>query len=66
MEKFASPCISICKMSAKTGFCEGCFRTRDEISRWQTADYQEQINIVSELQERRKYCIGIVRGRSST
>jgi predicted Fe-S protein YdhL (DUF1289 family) len=29
-----SPCISICRMDAATGFCEGCFRTLDEIADW--------------------------------
>ena len=29
-----SPCISICRMDADTGFCEGCFRTLDEIAAW--------------------------------
>jgi predicted Fe-S protein YdhL (DUF1289 family) len=29
-----SPCISVCRMSADTGLCEGCFRTLGEISAW--------------------------------
>lgn len=29
-----SPCISICRMNARTDLCEGCFRTRDEIAAW--------------------------------
>lgn len=33
-----SPCISICRMSARTELCEGCFRTRDEIAAWGSAD----------------------------
>ena len=32
-----SPCISICRMNATTGLCEGCFRTRDEIAGWSGA-----------------------------
>ena len=30
----SSPCISVCRMSASSGLCEGCFRTRDEIAGW--------------------------------
>lgn len=30
----SSPCISVCRMSEKTGLCEGCFRTLDEITGW--------------------------------
>ena len=33
-----SPCISICRMNVKTGLCEGCFRTGDEIAAWSGAD----------------------------
>ena len=29
-----SPCISVCRMSADTGLCEGCFRTLEEIAAW--------------------------------
>lgn len=29
-----SPCISICRMNARTDLCEGCFRTRGEIADW--------------------------------
>jgi prolyl-tRNA editing enzyme YbaK/EbsC (Cys-tRNA(Pro) deacylase)/predicted Fe-S protein YdhL (DUF1289 family) len=32
--QLASPCISVCRMHAVTGLCEGCFRTRDEIAAW--------------------------------
>ena len=32
-----SPCISICRMSAANGLCEGCFRTGDEIAAWSQA-----------------------------
>ena len=33
-ERISSPCISVCRMSEKTGLCEGCFRTLDEITGW--------------------------------
>ncbi|MDB5930999.1 MAG: YbaK/prolyl-tRNA synthetase associated region [Polaromonas sp.] len=33
----ASPCISICRMSAASHLCEGCFRSRDEIAGWSRA-----------------------------
>ncbi|WP_345812624.1 DUF1289 domain-containing protein [Paraburkholderia sp. PREW-6R] len=29
-----SPCISVCRMDASTGWCEGCLRTIDEIAGW--------------------------------
>ncbi|MBA4327703.1 MAG: hypothetical protein C0428_05700 [Polaromonas sp.] len=33
-ENIPSPCISVCRMSSLTGWCEGCFRSRDEIAGW--------------------------------
>lgn len=29
-----SPCISVCRINAESGMCEGCFRTLGEISAW--------------------------------
>jgi prolyl-tRNA editing enzyme YbaK/EbsC (Cys-tRNA(Pro) deacylase)/predicted Fe-S protein YdhL (DUF1289 family) len=29
-----SPCISVCRINADSGMCEGCFRTLGEISGW--------------------------------
>lgn len=29
-----SPCILVCSMDDKTGYCFGCGRTRDEIAGW--------------------------------
>ena len=37
-ENLPSPCISVCRMDAATGWCEGCFRTLDEIAAWSRTD----------------------------
>ncbi|MEC5409429.1 DUF1289 domain-containing protein [Paraburkholderia sp. MPAMCS5] len=29
-----SPCIDLCAFDGKTGFCTGCYRTRDEARGW--------------------------------
>ena len=34
----ASPCTSVCRMDARTGWCEGCLRTIDEIAVWSNLD----------------------------
>lgn len=31
-----SPCVSVCRMDAITGLCEGCLRSLDEIAAWST------------------------------
>ena len=37
-EPVPSPCVSVCRMDAATGWCEGCFRTLDEIAEWSALD----------------------------
>jgi uncharacterized protein len=33
-ENVPSPCISVCVMDAKSGLCQGCWRTLSEIAAW--------------------------------
>jgi prolyl-tRNA editing enzyme YbaK/EbsC (Cys-tRNA(Pro) deacylase)/predicted Fe-S protein YdhL (DUF1289 family) len=33
-----SPCISVCRMNKATDWCDGCFRTIDEIRQWSKSD----------------------------
>jgi predicted Fe-S protein YdhL (DUF1289 family) len=33
-ENIPTPCISVCRVNADDGLCEGCFRTLGEISAW--------------------------------
>ncbi|HEV7855963.1 MAG TPA: DUF1289 domain-containing protein [Herminiimonas sp.] len=37
-ERLPSPCIGVCQMNTKTKFCDGCFRTLDEIAEWGAID----------------------------
>lgn len=38
IDNVPSPCISVCRMSPTTGWCEGCYRSIDEIRQWSRAD----------------------------
>jgi len=29
-----SPCVSVCRMDASSGLCEGCWRSLEEIAGW--------------------------------
>lgn len=49
----SSPCINLCKMDAATGFCQGCFRTLDEIAAWSRLDDAKQISILAAVAQRR-------------
>ncbi|MDQ6680605.1 MAG: DUF1289 domain-containing protein [Pseudomonadota bacterium] len=33
-DRIPSPCVSVCRIDARTGLCEGCYRTLREISGW--------------------------------
>ena len=33
-----SPCVSVCCLNAEHTYCEGCFRTLDDIRIWAQAD----------------------------
>ena len=47
-----SPCILVCSIDMKTGYCFGCGRTRDEISGWMTYTDQERTDIMAGLEAR--------------
>jgi predicted Fe-S protein YdhL (DUF1289 family) len=47
-----SPCISVCRMDAVTGLCEGCLRTLDEIASWGMASEQQRRALWQQLVQR--------------
>ena len=44
-----SPCTNVCRIERRSGFCEGCRRTVDEITRWPLASEGEQLAILAAL-----------------
>jgi predicted Fe-S protein YdhL (DUF1289 family) len=48
-----SPCINVCRMSAETGWCEGCFRTIDEIACWSGATREDKLAVLARLDARK-------------
>lgn len=49
-----SPCISVCKMDARSGWCEGCLRTLDEIAAWSVMDDAQKLAVWRLLAQRRE------------
>ena len=49
-----SPCTSVCKMDERTGWCEGCLRTIDEIARWSVLDEAAKRAVCAALVLRRE------------
>ena len=47
-----SPCISVCRMDAVTGLCEGCFRTLDEVAAWGMMPDEEKRAVWKRLVQR--------------
>jgi len=49
-----SPCISVCVLDDDTGFCKGCWRTRDEVAIWSRVDNVTRLEILERLRQRRR------------
>ena len=49
-----SPCNSVCRMNPRTGWCEGCFRTIEEIASWSRMEDDEKRAVWALLQQRRE------------
>jgi predicted Fe-S protein YdhL (DUF1289 family) len=56
-----SPCISICELDEESGYCRGCWRTRDEIASWSRASSEQRLAILKKLHERRDLARGVTR-----
>ena len=52
MKNLPSPCVSICKLNKSTGFCEGCYRTENEIALWTSMNNDERLSLLPILRER--------------
>jgi uncharacterized protein len=48
-----SPCKAICVLDPDTGWCKGCWRTMDEISRWMLYSPEEKLAMLRRIGERR-------------
>jgi len=54
-----SPCISVCQLDEETGYCTGCWRTRDEIAAWGKASPETRLQILEKLHARRDRARGV-------
>jgi predicted Fe-S protein YdhL (DUF1289 family) len=48
-----SPCVGVCAMDDLTNFCQGCYRTLEEIQQWWDLD-NVQKKIVVEVASQRE------------
>ncbi|OMI17200.1 MULTISPECIES: DUF1289 domain-containing protein [Leptospira] len=49
-----SPCNKICIMDSESGYCQGCFRTIDEIGNWSRYSDAERENLFLKLKVRKE------------
>jgi predicted Fe-S protein YdhL (DUF1289 family) len=47
-----TPCILVCSIDMKTGYCFGCRRTREEIGEWTLYSSEERSQIMKALPAR--------------
>ena len=48
-----SPCVSVCRIDAASGWCEGCQRTLEEIAGWGTMTDEARLAVWSRIRARR-------------
>jgi predicted Fe-S protein YdhL (DUF1289 family) len=48
-----SPCIDVCRMNPRSGLCEGCFRTIDEIMQWSNGSESFKRSVWVDIYQRR-------------
>lgn len=51
-EAIESPCTNVCVIDERTGYCEGCGRTLEEIAAWSSYTTAERRRIIAELGQR--------------
>jgi uncharacterized protein len=52
-DEVASPCIDVCRMDQRTGLCEGCLRTIDEIAAWGALTESMKREVLANIAARR-------------
>ena len=53
-----SPCIGVCSIDKISGFCEGCYRTLDEIRRWWDMDNATKSEMIKQASARESAVFG--------
>ncbi|MFZ2738829.1 MAG: DUF1289 domain-containing protein [Burkholderiaceae bacterium] len=49
-----SPCLSVCIIGADNGWCQGCFRTIEEVAAWPELDRQAKREVWLRIEQRVK------------
>ncbi len=49
-----TPCVAVCQIDPKSGFCLGCYRTLKEIAQWGKFSEEKRQALLPELDQRRE------------
>ncbi len=49
-----SPCIAVCTIDEDTGYCLGCARTLQEVTRWRRLNDEQQQAVLDALPARKE------------
>ena len=49
-----SPCINVCSMNNATGYCEGCYRTIEEIQGWWDYTLIQKADVIKKTMARQE------------
>jgi predicted Fe-S protein YdhL (DUF1289 family) len=52
VQDLPSPCISVCRVAASSGLCEGCLRTLDEVAAWSRLDDEGKRAVWARIEQR--------------
>jgi predicted Fe-S protein YdhL (DUF1289 family) len=52
IEDIVSPCIGVCAINYSNGFCQGCYRTVEEIREWWNMTDQDREKVMGTLDQR--------------
>ncbi|MBP7451202.1 MAG: DUF1289 domain-containing protein [Ottowia sp.] len=50
----ASPCTGVCRLHPTTGWCEGCWRSLDEIAGWSSMNAPQRRDVLARTAQRRE------------
>jgi predicted Fe-S protein YdhL (DUF1289 family) len=53
LQPVGSPCTDVCRLDKSTGYCEGCFRSREEIKAWKTLPDADKLSLFPALLARK-------------
>lgn len=48
----ASPCVNVCEIDPRSGWCRGCYRTIDEIAHWSQYSVREKRQVLRIIERR--------------